>query len=1235
MRKCDDRKNAARRARNDVQNRLDAMIETLPDFPALQQLANALWHKGTVRGAALLVGAGFSKYADLPGIDTLAPPLWRDLSEAMTKQLYPDAPGDAPSDPLRLAEEYRTYFGQASLDEFVRTRIVDGAWEPSPLHHALLTLPWSDILTTNWDTLLERAGHSVSEHSYDVVRSTADLPHARAPRIIKLHGSIGASDHFIIAEEDYRTYPVKFAPFVNLARQIFIENELCLLGFSGDDPNFLQWSGWVRDHLGDGSRRIYLTGVLELGAAKRKFLEARNIAPIDLAPLVRGLISSERQAAATRMLLEFLAKAKPTPVHEWEPAREYSLPLELPDESQRRFKDDDYAASLLDQAAKIWRADRDSYPGWLVCPARLREQLRHSTHHFGLLRQSSLDKLSPLRRAEILYELAWRHATAFWPIDANLARFLAAIIDPPPVDLERRMELGIAIALLRNARLSQDEDAFSRWAAYVEARVAPETDLVAEVAYQRCLNARDHLDLATLANNLNKIEGPDPIWRLRRASIHCEIGEFARASKLISEAVAELDNRQRRDRRSLWVRSRRAWVEWLAPAIRSDRFDGRGNTRWPLEFKEARCDPESEIDCIANAAATDLRKQREEEVPVVPLFEPGHYRDPTRTVRLQSDAVVSSINTLDQLMESVGLPVRLHHYGFVGSAARNAAELDFQPSVRWYIWFLRTVHSHLDAPFERYFGRLAVAQLPTEVASILAERIFGALRVWRKKLRTEHSEDQTDTHGAVERMRLLIAALSRLSVRFDEKQALASFDFAMELANDPAVRHHWLFEPIGDLSKYSVQTIPPTDRGTLALSMLEFPLSDEKGTAAQVWQQPITSIWDVSAHDRPAVGARWDNRIAQLIQAAGANKPSREEAIVRLSYLAKHNLLTVSESQAFGDTLWSEIEEGDAALPKRTGLLIHMIGELPAPQNVNPKARVATRLFETDIRTFITIARPFGSEIARDGQNFVLALIGAAQGSVLPSHSQAVRIFREMTEWRPFSSTESIDPFGASFARSFEDAIRGLIGDALAIAIVPAIAVEDLSEERALALLTLIGEGSVRRAVAALPYFANSARTVLTEIVQCVRRGIIGQSFEDVASATAAIETWTRLELTRKLPALPQQLVEQVFSAVETRRAIGLQALLQCARRLVETKKARAGDYARLEGALADLLTETMYENFASDSREAVSVSLIRTECVRLADALRNHCESGSSTATWLQIAETDPLPEVRFALSH
>ena len=260
----------------------ESAVTDLPDYPALAHLASALWNDGHTRGAAVLVGAGFSRNAERAGRDTRIPPLWSDLRNNMAKMLYRDRVDDAPKDALRLAEEFRAYLGQAALVEFIREHVPDTSWSPGPMHEALMALPWADVLTTNYDTLLERASDR-----HQVVRDAADLAQVRGPRVIKLHGSVDGNARLVIAEEDYRTYPVRSAAFVNTARQVFLENELCLVGFSGDDPNFLQWSGWVRDHLGEGARRIYLVGSLCLSPAKRRLLESRNVAPIDFAPLTR------------------------------------------------------------------------------------------------------------------------------------------------------------------------------------------------------------------------------------------------------------------------------------------------------------------------------------------------------------------------------------------------------------------------------------------------------------------------------------------------------------------------------------------------------------------------------------------------------------------------------------------------------------------------------------------------------------------------------------------------------------------------------------------------------------------------------------------------------------------------------------------------------------------------------------------------------------------------------------
>ena len=294
------------------------MFTRLPDYPQAKHLASALWRGvGQARGAALIVGAGISTMAQTVSEHTPKPPLWRDLANSLKGQLYPTNPDSAPTDSLRLAQEYQSYFGQAALNELLREQIPDKSWFPSPTHKRLLQLPWADVLTTNYDTLLERAATEIIAPAYDLVKTATDLVHARQPRIIKLHGSIDDDSQLVQTEDDYRTYPSQNAVMVNLARQVFIENELCLLGFSGDDPNFLQWSGWVRDHLQGAHRKIYLVGVLRLSPSARRLLEERNIAPIDLTPLVNDLPKSEQHATATHILLESLEQLKPAPAYVW------------------------------------------------------------------------------------------------------------------------------------------------------------------------------------------------------------------------------------------------------------------------------------------------------------------------------------------------------------------------------------------------------------------------------------------------------------------------------------------------------------------------------------------------------------------------------------------------------------------------------------------------------------------------------------------------------------------------------------------------------------------------------------------------------------------------------------------------------------------------------------------------------------------------------------------------------
>jgi hypothetical protein len=234
---------------------------------ALNQIRRSL-HDPSGSKVVLIVGAGFSKNAvPHPGVDATFPS-WTELVAALSSRLYPDEwerdivlrNAGATSSALRLAQEFQVAFTRGALVDFLRRQIPDESFEPSDLHRKILRLPWADVLTTNYDRFLERAlddDVDLKALNYGRVLSESDLPLARGRRLIKLHGTLPDLQGLVITEDDFRNYATEHAPFVNLVRNLMSENICCLIGFSGDDPNFLSWSGWVRDHLKAATPRLY------------------------------------------------------------------------------------------------------------------------------------------------------------------------------------------------------------------------------------------------------------------------------------------------------------------------------------------------------------------------------------------------------------------------------------------------------------------------------------------------------------------------------------------------------------------------------------------------------------------------------------------------------------------------------------------------------------------------------------------------------------------------------------------------------------------------------------------------------------------------------------------------------------------------------------------------------------------------------------------------------------------
>jgi len=153
------------------------MDSVIPDQIHIENIKKRLWCGREFGQAAIMIGAGFSKNADTASNNATSFPLWQHLAFGMYDALNPSGSGSkedrlratSGGEVLKLALEYETIYGRYSLDNHLLESIDDSSYQPGELHKLLLSLPWSDIFTTNYDTLLERTRIHIYERKYDLV----------------------------------------------------------------------------------------------------------------------------------------------------------------------------------------------------------------------------------------------------------------------------------------------------------------------------------------------------------------------------------------------------------------------------------------------------------------------------------------------------------------------------------------------------------------------------------------------------------------------------------------------------------------------------------------------------------------------------------------------------------------------------------------------------------------------------------------------------------------------------------------------------------------------------------------------------------------------------------------------------------------------------------------------------------------------------------------------------------
>ena len=955
--------------------------------PYLDEIADRLWSNN----AAVMVGAGFSRNAEPMGATSASFPSWQELGDSFFRKLHGHSPSDDEAkylSPLKLAEQVQAAFGRPTLDEMLRQEIPYRSYKPSTLHRRLLALPWRDVFTTNYDTLLERAREFVTLKRYEVVVKKEDLLYANQPRIVKLHGSF-PSPPFVITEEDYRRYPSENAPFVNTVRQSLLENTLCLIGFSGDDPNFLQWIGWIRDHVGkENAPKIYLIGMFrKLHEADRKLLDARSIVAVDLS------VFSPDYAKALNELLNYL-KSRKIRASVWPTVSTRAEPwaMEVNPEKYREI-------------ATEWRRQRLEYPGWVVVPENRRRFLWLHTErwlaHFSRMSSDDRAQLETPLDLDLAFELAWRLDRCLFPLIGELQEFLEEVVtkysDATLALPEKAGWAGatvfeavanIRLWLLRHYR---EEGRDEKWQAVRRAvegdfgRLLPEHR--ARFRLEEVLQALFLFDPAGAKQLLVNWQSNDnlPFWEAKRAALMAELGEVPAARSILERSLSAIRQQLSLNpvTENYTLVSQESVVMLLLGSVERSVAVGERDMedndlltelseRWD-ELTRYKCDPRGDMELLS----ARLRRPSEDWRSHITThsFDLGYV---SNTFHLGIDEEAVAGYGMLRMYEDIGMPYRMEHATFVKAPVEATL-----PRVRRYSphWALANIVRLGDGKAaDGLYDREYLASLGRDEVDSLFEIYLPALE---RTIDMANKSDLAEAKSVELLARTLPEVFSRLCYKCSPAYRERLVDALRAIYGS---ERRQLFADIRRFANRLFDSMSVEEKIHAAPLLFDFPVPDRlREIEKRDFANPVLLIDRSLLLQGDALVVTAD-RIDDLLDRTAQASPNRDWAITALVWLHERGKLNKQQSERFGRALWDDVEP--PSVPIVDGYHSFVCNTLPYPEDVDPEPRVKERL-----RSMIR------ERIGDSRLDDVLDELGDSAGMVKWSKAEALELTVEFSEW--------------------------------------------------------------------------------------------------------------------------------------------------------------------------------------------------------------------------------------------
>lgn len=212
--------------------------------------------------AALMIGAGLSLNAVNKTGQESTFKNWDSVVRGMASDTWADDSEQDLNEKLKLGnlvlvDIIAEKVGDENYHKLLRKHIPDEQHVPSVMHYELMNLNWSEIFTTNQDTLVERSikfavnGEKSGRNSIAVWSNESFSKSTKNKNVIpvyKIHGCIEHPESIVFAEKQYLMYKNEM-PFLDMHLRVSLcRRSFLYIGFGLSDPNFKSMLQFVLSH---------------------------------------------------------------------------------------------------------------------------------------------------------------------------------------------------------------------------------------------------------------------------------------------------------------------------------------------------------------------------------------------------------------------------------------------------------------------------------------------------------------------------------------------------------------------------------------------------------------------------------------------------------------------------------------------------------------------------------------------------------------------------------------------------------------------------------------------------------------------------------------------------------------------------------------------------------------------------------------------------------------------------